>query len=129
MTMPCIDIVCSSAFFATGVEAETSRSAVGDVIVTYAAPFSALPGVAPAQALSTSSWVGCASAALATARPAAKARILIDMGIPLEIAGPGRTAAGVITVMIGDGLDYRRRGPRLHPTMADRSDRYRRQKL
>src|SRR5438270_14060739 len=86
--MPCIDIVCSSAFFAAGVEAETSRSAVGEVIVTYAAPFSALPGVALAQALSSSSWVGCANAALVMARPAAKARILIDIGIPFEIAGP-----------------------------------------
>src|SRR5438270_13351915 len=86
--MPCIDIVCSSAFFAAGVEAETSLSAVGEVIVTYAAPFSALPGVALAQALSTSSWVGCATAALATARPAAKARILIELGISFEIAGP-----------------------------------------
>jgi hypothetical protein len=33
MTVPSIDIVCSSAFFATGEEAETSRSAVGDWII------------------------------------------------------------------------------------------------
>src|SRR6201986_3358784 len=102
--MPCIEIVCSSAFFATGVEAETSRSAVGEIIVTKAAPFSALPGVAPAQALLTSSWVGCASAALATVIHAAKARILIDIGIPLEIAGP-RDSRGMITVRLGVGLD------------------------
>src|SRR5438874_3849628 len=121
--MPCIDIVCSSAFFAAGVETETSRSAVGEVIVTYAAPFSALPGVALAQALSISSWVGCATAALATARPAAKARILIDIGIPFEIAGPsgGREDHYAYD---GEGLDRSRRGSRLHPTMPDRSDRY-----
>ena len=34
MTIPDISIVCSSAFFATGVEAATSRSAVGEWIVT-----------------------------------------------------------------------------------------------
>src|SRR2546429_7590270 len=101
--MPCIDIVCSSAFFAAGVEAETSRSAVGDVIVTYAAPFSALPGVARAQALSTSGSVGCASAALATARLVATARILIDIGIPLEIAGPGGQPRGSLRRKLEEG--------------------------
>ena len=34
MTVPCIDIVCSSAFFAAGVESDIRRSAVGDWIAT-----------------------------------------------------------------------------------------------
>ena len=34
ITMPDIDIVCSSAFFATGEDTATSLSAVGDWIVT-----------------------------------------------------------------------------------------------
>jgi altronate dehydratase len=33
MTPPSIDIVCSSAFFATGDEAAVRRSAVGETIV------------------------------------------------------------------------------------------------
>ncbi len=33
ITIPAIDMVCSSAFFAAGVDAATRRSAVGDRIV------------------------------------------------------------------------------------------------
>src|SRR5947207_3782266 len=82
MTMPAISIVWISVFFAAGEEAERSRSAVGDRIVKYAAPFSALAGVARAQALLTSGWLVCANAALAATSIAVKAISLNDIGSP-----------------------------------------------
>jgi hypothetical protein len=55
MTIPAISNVWSSVFLATGEETETRRSGVGVRIVRKATPFSALAGVARAQALLTPS--------------------------------------------------------------------------
>src|SRR5580704_11070474 len=85
ITFPDISISCNSALSATGVEAPVSVSPPGDCTVKYAAPLTALPGVARAQASLISTGTVWAATAPANIRLAAIAsNTFVIPGTPLS---------------------------------------------
>src|SRR5437762_3432363 len=100
-------IVMRSVLFATGLDAETRRSAVGETIVRYTAPLSGFPTVARAHASLSSIRPLCAVAALEVRRQAANTTAFDSIGVntgfwsrqpgtvsPASLAPSGRAQGG-----------------------------------